>query len=561
MRLQVSARALAVAVFTVFAAAARAGTPAPGFTDTSVVAGLNEPTAIAFLPNGNLLVTEKGGNLDLFDGTNTTTLVTIPVCSDSEMGLLGVAVDPAFTTNGFIYLYRTDGPDCTMPTNRFNEVVRVTMSGSTVSLGSLTVLLSGIKTDNGNHDGGVLRIGPVDQKLYVGAGDSGNGDNQGGPGSSTNPYAQDLTALNGKILRLNLDGTVPADNPFVGMGSDRPEIWAYGFRNPFRMSFDDSTGKLWIGDVGDLTVEEIDIGVAGGNYSWPRCEGNLQGPQNNPQPCAVNSDIAPVFTYPHTGSTSLGTCLIGGAFAGSAFGSMAGQYIFGDCTSSIIYRLPLNMTRDGFSGSAAMVSTAVNVPADFVQGPDGAIYYTSVGGGEVRRLAAAPAGVDEALEGKSLRLTDNAARPTAKSATVLSKDSTVDLGAGNGSADDPTVNGGSLRVQSTAGGFDNTYPMPASGWSYIGKPGQGRGYRYKDAKLVNGPVKSATLKDGKLQASAKGSGLGQTLGVNPDPASVVLQTGGKHYCLSFGTSANATLKFTAGKLFSAKDAAAPSVCP
>ena len=561
MRSRVSALALAVAAFGVFGSMARAGTPQPGFTDTSVVGGLNAPTAIAFLPNGNMLVTEKGGNLDLFDGTNLTTLVAIPVCSDSEMGLLGVAVDPDFTTNGFIYLYRTNGPDCTTSTNRFNEVVRVTMSGGTVNISSLLVLLSGIRTDNGNHDGGVLRIGPVDQKLYVGAGDSGNGDNQGGPGSSTNPYSQFLTFLNGKILRLNLDGSVPLDNPFVGMGTDRPEIWAYGFRNPFRMSFDDSTGKLWIGDVGDETIEEIDIGVAGGNYSWPRCEGNLQGPQNNPQPCVVGSDVAPVFTYPHGGSTSLGTCLIGGAFAGSAFGSMAGQYIFGDCTSSIIYRLPVNMARDGFSGSAATISTAVNTPADFVQGPDGAIYYTSVGGGEVRRLAAAPAGVDEVLEGKSLRLTDNAARPTAKSAKVLSKDSTVDLGGGNGSADDPTVNGGSLRVQSTAGGFDNTYPMPASGWSYIGKPGQGKGYHYKDAKLVNGPVKSATLKDGKLQASAKGIGLGQTLGMNPDPVSVVLLTGGKHYCLSFGTSTNATMKFTAGKLFSAKDAAAPGACP
>jgi uncharacterized metal-binding protein len=153
------------------------------------------------------------------------------------------------------------------------------------------------------------------------------------------------------------------------------------------MSFDSGTGKLWIGDVGDETVEEIDIGVAGGNYGWPRCEGNLQGPT---QQCVYGSDVAPIFTYPHAGATALGTCLIGGAFAGSAFGSMAGQYIFGDCTSSNIYRLPLNMARDGFAGPAAEVSTNANTPADFVQGPDGAIYYTSAGGGEVRRLAAAP---------------------------------------------------------------------------------------------------------------------------------------------------------------------------
>src|SRR5262249_6240218 len=146
-----------------------------------------------------------------------STLITIGVCSDSEMGLLGIAVDPNFGSNGFIYLYRTDDSmGCNDATNRFNQVVRVTMGpGDTVSPGSLMVLLTGMRTDNGNHDGGVLRIGP-DNKLYVGVGDTGNGDNQGGPGSSTNPYAQDLSSLNGKVLRLNLDGTVPGDNPFVG---------------------------------------------------------------------------------------------------------------------------------------------------------------------------------------------------------------------------------------------------------------------------------------------------------------------------------------------------------
>src|SRR6185369_15602291 len=104
---------------------------------------------------------------------------------------------------------------CGSATNRFSQVVRVTMGpGDTVNPLSLTVLLTGIRTDNGNHDGGVVRIGP-DGKLYVGVGDTGLGDNQGGPGSATNPYAQDLSHLEGKILRINTDGTVPVDNPFV----------------------------------------------------------------------------------------------------------------------------------------------------------------------------------------------------------------------------------------------------------------------------------------------------------------------------------------------------------
>src|SRR5262245_21140273 len=197
---------------------ARAGTPASGYTDTLYAGSLNEPSAMAFMPDGRLLVTQKGGELHLIDGGTDTNLVTIPVCTDSEMGLLGIALDPAFATNGFIYLYRTKaGPmGCGDSTGRFSQVVRVTYGpGDTVSIGSLVELLTGIRSDNGNHDGGVLRIGP-DGKLYIGAGDTGLGDNVGGPGSATNPYAQDLTYLNGKILRINLDGTIPADNPFVG---------------------------------------------------------------------------------------------------------------------------------------------------------------------------------------------------------------------------------------------------------------------------------------------------------------------------------------------------------
>ena len=186
---------LALAALAALAVPARAGTPAPGFTDTLVFGGLNTPTATAFLPDGKLLITEKGGNLDLFDGSSTTTLITIPVCTGSEMGLLGVAINPNFSANGFIYLYRTKAGagGCGTSTGRFNQVVQATMSGGSVTLGSLVELLSGIATDNGNHDGGVLRIGPVDQKLYVGAGDSGNGDNQGGPGSSTNAATSTVT--------------------------------------------------------------------------------------------------------------------------------------------------------------------------------------------------------------------------------------------------------------------------------------------------------------------------------------------------------------------------------
>jgi hypothetical protein len=257
----------------------------------------------------------------------------------------------------------------------------------------------------------VLRIGP-DRRLYVGVGDTGLGDNQGGPGSSTNPYAQDLSSLNGKILRLNLDGSVPADNPFVGMAGARGEVWAYGLRNPFRMSFDGTTGTLWIGDVGDGTVEEIDLGVAGGNYGWPHCEGML------PPGCEQPGDIDPIFTYLHSGPGSLGTCLIGGAFAGSAFGALVGDYVFGDCIASVVYHVTPNAARDGLAGKPAAAATHAGTPADFVTGPDGAIYYVAEADGEVRRLATFPSTTTSSIPATSTTTTRSSSTTMSSSPTT-----------------------------------------------------------------------------------------------------------------------------------------------
>jgi glucose/arabinose dehydrogenase len=375
---------VATVAFLALAPAAQAGTPVAGFTDTPVVTGLSVPTGMAFLPgSGGLLIVEKGGALKLATGTGPpVTLATLPVCTASEMGLLGVAVDPNFTSNGFIYLYRS-APDsngsCADAVGRFNQVVRVTMTGSTVSLGSLTVLLTGIRTDNGNHDGGTLRIGPADGKLYVSVGDSGIGDG-GSPGSSTNPYAQDLGELNGKILRLELDGSPAAGNPFIGTPGARPEIFAYGFRNPFRMGFDKQTGRLWAGDVGQSSFEELDIVTAGGNYSWPRCEGT------EPPGCMTEpDDVAPIFTYPLSGTGSLGRTIIGGDFAPAGFGPYAGDYFFADNYSSKIYRADVNAARTDIFEPVQEFVTGASGPTDLVFTP-GALYYVSINSGEVRQV-------------------------------------------------------------------------------------------------------------------------------------------------------------------------------
>ena len=270
-------RALVGLAIALVAEAAHAVSTIPGFTATVQVSGLAQPTGAAFLPDGRLVVTEKGGTLRVWtaaSGLREAPLLTLPVCTASEMGLLGVAVDPAFAVNGFLYLYVTQPPggdpsrcDEGTEAGRVSRVVRVTLAGEAIDPASLVVLLDGLRTDGGNHDGGALAIGP-DGLLYVGVGDTGRGDG-GPPGASTNPYAQDLQRLEGKILRIGLDGSTPPDNPFADRGGNAARVWAYGFRNPFRIAFDPiqpGPRRLWIGDVGQNSWEEIDVGVAGGDF-------------------------------------------------------------------------------------------------------------------------------------------------------------------------------------------------------------------------------------------------------------------------------------------------------
>jgi glucose/arabinose dehydrogenase len=396
--------------FLMFVPAARAGTPQEtGFTDTLVAGGFATPTAIAFLPDGRILVTEKGSGgtttagsaaLKMIKGQTVSTLTTIPVCTSSEMGLLGVAVDPNFNSNGFVYLYRTapDGANsCADSVGRFNQVVRVTLSGDTYVPGSLTQLQPGVlqmRTDGGNHDGGGMRIGP-DNKLYVSVGDTGIGDG-GPPGASTNPYSQDLNALEGKVLRLELNGAPAAGNPYIGVAG-RDEVWASGLRNPYRFGFDPQTGSLWLGDVGQQTIEELDIIQSGGDYAWPHCEGTL------PAGCHANVPgsepiVDPIFEYyqPGQGTPALGRTITGGAFSGASWSSDAGHYFFGDYISSNIYRAVPNPARNDVVGTPTTFISGANGPVDIIFNPAGsALFYVSINTGEVRMVQpgyARPAG-------------------------------------------------------------------------------------------------------------------------------------------------------------------------
>jgi glucose/arabinose dehydrogenase len=374
------------------AAPVEASVLAANFSETTVASGLAAPTAIVFLPDGRFLVTQLSGELLLGSGGTPTLLATIPVCSpgasDFEIGLLGIALHPDFPTDRTLFLYRTSpsSTSCDLGApDRVNQVIRVTLGADdTVSLASLVVLLDGIRTDTGYHNGGGLRVGP-DRRLYVGVGDTGLGDPELPPGNSTNPYAQDLGALEGKILRLGLDGSIPADNPFVATPGARGEVFAYGFRNPFRFGFDPVTKALWVGDVGEETVEEIDRVAAGANHGWPRCEGAL------PAGCAQPGDATPAFTYPHDGPGSLGNSVTGGAFAaGGVFAALNGRYFFGDYgkqpTGGAIYMASLDAAGTGFAGAPEPVVSEAEGPVDVVFAPDGALHYVAIRAGAVRRV-------------------------------------------------------------------------------------------------------------------------------------------------------------------------------
>ncbi len=336
--------------------------------------GLLQPTAIAPLPDGRVLITQKAGQMLIASNGLARTIHTFGTCTDESMGLLGATLDPSFGSNGGVYLYKTNLTSNCTPTGRFDEVWRMTLTGDQLSGG---VIFTGIPTDAGKHNGGGLRIGP-DGKLYVSTGDTGLGDNAGdAPGQSTNPYARDPNSLAGKVLRLELSGQPAAGNPYPN------GVWAIGFRNPFRFGFDPQTGRLWLGDVGQDTLEEIDIVTAGSDYGWPTCEGTL------PLSCPPGV-VRPAFTYPHTGPDNLGlspgASVTGGAFAPANFGPYGGQYFFADFVSGNIYRVPLNGARDGFAARPVLFLSGADGPVDIQFGPDGGLYYVAINKGSVRRV-------------------------------------------------------------------------------------------------------------------------------------------------------------------------------
>ncbi len=358
--------ALAVQPFHAFAT-----TLPSGFTEVVVASGLSSPTSFAFLPDGRILVTEKGGRIRVIknDVLLGTPAITLAVNSQVERGALCVTPDPQFSSNHFVYIYYTTSSGSFQPSGHSfvspkNRVSRFTMSGDSILAGTEVVILDDIFSDAGNHNGGWIQFGPAG-KLYISTGD----------GGSRARNSQELTNLSGKILRINSDGSVPTDNPFFTTPDAlRSKIWCYGLRNPWRNTWD-SAGRLFIGDVGSggsNAFEEINVGVPGMNYGWPDKEGVANTP----------GFVDPIYTYPHGSGASI---TVGVFSNGAAYPAQyAGSLFFGDFVQSFIRTLKYNAGNG--TGTPSPFGSSAGGPVHFANGPNGLLYYASINTGQIRRI-------------------------------------------------------------------------------------------------------------------------------------------------------------------------------
>ena len=339
----------------------RGATLPAGFTEVPVATGLSSPTAMEIAPDGRVFVCLQGGQLRVIkNGTLLAApFLTLTPDSSGERGLLGIAFDPSFQTNNFIYVYYT-----ATTTPRHNRASRFTANGDVAVAGSEVAILDLDNLSSAtNHNGGAIHFGP-DGKLYVAVGENANGAN-----------SQTLTNRLGKMLRINADGTIPTDNPFfnTAIGLNRA-IWALGLRNPFTFAFQPGTGRMFINDVGQSMWEEINDGIAGSNYGWPTTEG-------------VTSDPAfrsPLFAYGHGNTSTTGCAIAGGAFYNPTTvqfpSTYVGKYFFADlCGGWIRLMDPATNTATGFA-------TGINQMVDLKVASDGSLYYLSIGAGSVFKV-------------------------------------------------------------------------------------------------------------------------------------------------------------------------------
>lgn len=325
--------------------------------------------------SGRLFVIEQAGLILVFDSSNATAVVDtfldirVPVNDGgNEEGLLGLAFHPDFETNGFFYVnYTASSPRRTI-------VSRFTASPSSSNNADEATELPILTFDQpySNHNGGCLQFGP-DGYLYIATGD-------GGSGGDPHDNGQNRRTMLGKILRIDINSAeggnqygIPDDNPFANAtDSSRPEIFAYGLRNPWRFSFDPANGRLWAADVGQNAIEEIDIIESGKNYGWSVMEGNdCFKPDSG---CDTTGLVRPIFQYTHADGQSV----TGGyVYRGAKVSGLVGRYLFADFVSGRIWSLQYT---PGQPASVTQLPKTSLLISSFGVDAEGELYVTSFDG-------------------------------------------------------------------------------------------------------------------------------------------------------------------------------------
>lgn len=363
------------------------GTPAgqpPQLALSDFVTGLDSPVGFEIAPNdslGRIFIVEQGGTIRVIQNSLLQAApflnITSKVESGGEMGLLGLAFHPNFTTDGKFYVHYTQRVGSQLQ-SVVAEYQALPPTSNTANASSEQLLLPPINQPFDNHNGGQLAFGPDDGLLYIGLGDGGSGNDPLGNGQNRN-------TLLGKILRVGVDPFfIPPDNPFVGVPNTRPEIWAYGLRNPWRFSFDRMTERLFAGDVGQGAREEVDLITKGGNFGWNIMEGSICRPPATT--CNMTGLILPITDYDH--GAAGGTSVIGGfVYRGPAIPALVGTYVFGDLSSGRVWGLKQD---SGGNWVRTVILNHNRTVSAFGQDAAGELYLVDYGNGAILRLVAAP---------------------------------------------------------------------------------------------------------------------------------------------------------------------------
>jgi glucose/arabinose dehydrogenase len=341
-----------------------------------VTTGLTLPTTIAATTDARLFIAERNGAIKIIDPAGK--LVSQPfldisakVFSNGEEGLLGLVFHPDYKRNGFFYVNYIDK-------NHNTVIARYKVSGDAgvADPASEKVLIT-FKQPYGNHNGGGLAFGP-DGYFYIALGD-------GGDAGDPQNRAQDRNTLLGKILRIDVDKgdpyAIPPSNPFVGQAEAKPEVWAYGLRNPWRISFDSVNGDLYVADVGQKALEELNVQSAsskgGENYGWRCFEGNSSYNSAGCKP--ANQYIAPVLQYDHQEER----CSVTGGYVyrGTQSPALAGKYFYGDyCSGQLFY------TSSADKWANILAAATPYTISTFGKGGDGELYFADFKTGSVYHL-------------------------------------------------------------------------------------------------------------------------------------------------------------------------------